>query len=38
LQSLSSEEGEVLRRAEESTPLFEPFFETFSRFGQVSSA
>ncbi len=38
LQSLSSEEGDVLRRAEESTQVFEPFFETFSRFGQVGSA
>ena len=32
------EEGDVLRRAEESTQVFEPFFETFSRFGQVGSA
>jgi len=37
-QALSAEDGEILRRAEASTAVFEPFFETFARFGQVGCA
>ncbi|TNJ44044.1 hypothetical protein [Phaeobacter sp. B1627] len=38
LETLSVEDRNVVHRAEHSTPLFEPFFETFARFGQVGSA
>ena len=38
MQSLSSEDVDILCRAESSTSVFEPFFETFSRFGQVGGA
>ena len=38
LQSLSTEDGDVLCRVEASTPVFEPFFEVFSRSGQVGRA
>ncbi|WP_254868641.1 hypothetical protein [Phaeobacter sp. HF9A] len=35
---LSAEEAAILRGAEGSTEVFEPFFETFARFGQVGAA
>ena len=37
LQALSVEDCDVLQQAEKSTALFEPFFHSFARFGQVGT-